>query len=289
MGKILIIADQKGSAIATSRGLQLAAKLGHSAEVYAFVYEPLARLGLTSPQRNALKKRLLAAREKDVQGRIDKFSRNGQKVRLKVVWTKDVAQWVSKHCAKAEYEMVVKTGQRSENITHTSTDWQLLRECPAPVFIVARKKWRRTQPVMAALDLSSRVASKKKLNAQILSHASALAEAMGEELEIISAVEVPTLLHDLDLIDTGSYVAQAKKDMAPHIKALAREFNIAEKAFVVKRGPVEKVIASQAAKKRAQMVVMGTVGRKGVKARLIGNTAERVLGHLKTDVITLKP
>ena len=77
--------------------------------------------------------------------------------------------------------------------------------------------------------------------------------------------------------------------MAPHIKALAREFNIAEKAFVVKRGPVEKVIASQAAKKRAQMVVMGTVGRKGVKARLIGNTAERVLGHLKTDVITLKP
>ena len=39
----------------------------------------------------------------------------------------------------------------------------------------------------------------------------------------------------------------------------------------------------------AQIVVMGTVGRKGVKARLIGNTAEKVLAHLKTDVLAIKP
>ena len=57
----------------------------------------------------------------------------------------------------------------------------------------------------------------------------------------------------------------------------------------MKRGPVEKVIASQAAGRRAQIVVMGTVGRKGVKAKLIGNTAERVLTHLKTDILALKP
>lgn len=289
MGKILVIADQKGSTIATSRGLQLASKLGHSAEVYAFAYEPLSRLDISASERLALKQRLLETREMDAQAGIDKFARQGQNVRLKVVWTKDVANWVSKHCAKTDYDMVLKTGRRTDKLTHTSSDWQLLRECPAPVFIVAEKKWRRTQPVMAALDLSSRIALKKKLNAQILQTAKTLADAMGEELEIISAVEIPTLLDDLDLIDSRSYVADAKKAMAPHIKALAREFEIPEKSFVVKRGPVERVIASQAAQKRAQLVVMGTVGRKGMKARLIGNTAERVLGHLKTDVIAIKP
>ena len=59
--------------------------------------------------------------------------------------------------------------------------------------------------------------------------------------------------------------------------------------FFAVLGPVEKVIASQAASKRAQMVVMGTVGRRGVKARLVGNTAEKVLKHLNTDIIALKP
>ena len=44
-----------------------------------------------------------------------------------------------------------------------------------------------------------------------------------------------------------------------------------------------------AARVGAQIVVMGTVGRKGVKARLLGNTAERVLRHIKTDVLAIKP
>ncbi|RLQ23049.1 universal stress protein [Seongchinamella sediminis] len=289
MGKILVIADQKDSAIATGRGLELAARLGHSVDVYAFTYVPLGQLEMPAPERTALKRRLLQDRKAEVQARIDKLARDGQKVRLKVLWQKDVANWIADHCRKTDYEMVVKTGHRSETLARASTDWQLLRECNTPILVVAEKKWRRTQPVLAALDLSSRIASKKKLNATILAHAAALAEAMDEELHIISAVEIPTLLDDLDLIDTRSYVRKAKAEMEPHIKALARQFKLPVNAFVVKRGPVEKVIASEAAKRRAQIVVMGTVGRKGIKAKLLGNTAERVLEHLKTDVLALKP
>ena len=44
MGKLLVIADEGDSCIATSRGLQLAAKLGHDVEVVAFEYDPLDRL-----------------------------------------------------------------------------------------------------------------------------------------------------------------------------------------------------------------------------------------------------
>lgn len=289
MGKIFIIADQKGRGKATPRGLELADKLGHSAEVHAFVYAPLSKLGVSGAEKAVIKKRLLAEREAVVQARIDRFAKPGQKVKLRVIWEKDIASWVSKKCASSKYDLVIKTGRRSENFAYTSSDWQLLRECTAPVFIVAENKWRRTQPVLAALDLSSSLASKKKLNQQVLARAVELARVMGEELEIISAVEVPTLLKDLDLVDPRTYVANAKRDMVPAIKALAQEFDLPEKAFVVKQGPVEKVIASQAASKRAQMVVMGTVGRRGVKARLVGNTAEKVLKHLNTDIIALKP
>jgi universal stress protein E len=210
-------------------------------------------------------------------------------VRLKVIWEKDVAAWVVKQCAKGGYDLVVKTGRRSETLAHTSTDWQLLRECSSPVVIVAEKKWSRTQPVLACLDLGTSLSVKKKLNEVILQRAIGLAEVLGVELEIIAAIEVPALLADLDLVDPRAYAEDAKQNMAPLISSLADKFELPEKAFKVKRGPVEKVITSQAAAKRAQLVVMGTVGRKGVKARLLGNTAEKVLRHLKTDVLALKP
>jgi universal stress protein E len=34
---------------------------------------------------------------------------------------------------------------------------------------------------------------------------------------------------------------------------------------------------------------MGTVGRRGVRAQVLGNTAEEALQLLKTDTLTLKP
>ena len=77
--------------------------------------------------------------------------------------------------------------------------------------------------------------------------------------------------------------------MQPHLKELAATHDLPEKLFRIKRGPVDKVISSDAARVRAQLVVMGTIGRKGIRARLIGNTAEAVLRHLRTDVLTLKP
>ena len=289
MGKLLIIADLEGEKIAVPRGLEIADKLGLDTDVIAIVYAPLGKVAKDAASRDAIKKRLLDERENEVQSQVDKHCSSGQRVKVHVYWEKDFVARVNKLCGRHDYQMVVKTGHRTESFAHTSSDWLLLRECPAPLLILADNKWRRTAPVMAAVDLGTNVSQKKKLNMRVLTEAKALAEGMGEELDIICAVEVPVLLHELDLVDPIAYVKQAKKDMAGHISELSERLGIPEKAFHVKRGPVEKVIASRAAAKRAQIVVMGTVGRKGVKARLIGNTAEKVLEHLKTDVLALKP
>lgn len=289
MGKILVIADIKGEGIATPRGLQLAEKLGQDVEVVAFVYASLRRLKLSESQGAELRERLLEERRAEVQGRIDRSKREGQKVTLKVVWEKDIVKWVVRACARGGYMGVIKTGRRSESLVHTATDWQLLRECPTPVLIVAEKKWHKTKPVLAALDLSSSVAAKRKLNHKILESASALAEALGVELEIVSAIQIPSLLADLDIVDPLAYAKDVREEMTPHIQELAAAFNLPEKAFYTKRGPAAKVITSRAASIRAQLVVMGTVARKGVRARLLGNTAEEVLRHLHTDVLAIKP
>ena len=289
MAKLLIIADMGHQCAATPRGLELAARLGLAVDVVAFTYAPLGGLNVTAAEKTTLRKRLLDEREKTVQARIDKYRREGQKVSLTTVWEKDLHRWVNKHCAGDGYVAVVKTGHRSESLVHTSLDWQLLRECPAPVLIVAEKRWHRARPVLATLDLGSSVATKRRLNRRVLETAKKLAGALGVELEIIAAIEVPVLLADLDLVDPVAYAREAQAAMQPRIAELAQALDIPAGDFRCKRGPVERVIASQAAKVGAQIVVMGTVGRSGVKARLLGNTAEKVLRHLKTDVLAIKP
>lgn len=289
MGKILIVADIEDKCFATPRGLELAAKLDQAVEVVAFTYAPLRSLKVSAREQTRIRKALLTDREEKVQARIDKYKRPGQKVGLKVVWEKDIEKWITRQCVGDKYIGVVKTGNRSESLVHTSTDWGLLRNCPVPVLMVSEKRWHRAKPVMVTLDLSSTVATKKALNRKVLGVAQVLAQTLQVELEIITAIEIPTLLSDLDLVVPIEYVQQARDTMKPQIKKLAAEFDIPESSFYCKRGPVEKVISSRAAKVRAQIVVMGTVARKGVKARLLGNTAEKVLRHLKTDVLAIKP
>lgn len=288
MGKILIIADLQDKCSATPRGLELAHRLGHSAEVVAFTYAPLKRLKVANAEQSEIKQQLLAERESSISARIAKYAKPGQKVSLKVVWQKDIHPWIIKRAAKG-YFAVVKTAHDTGTLTYTSTDWHLLRECATPIMLVAEKKWSRTKPVLVALDLSTRNKVKQRLNHALISAGKRLAEALNAELKIISAIEVPTLLADLDLVDPLAYVKEQKEAMRPHLLDLAKAHELPEKAFRFKRGPVEKVITSDAAKLRAQIVVLGTIGRRGVRARLIGNTAEGVLRHLKTDVLAVKP
>lgn len=287
MAKLLIIADLTKSCVAIPRGLELADKLGCSVDVVAFCYTSLRPLKLKAPNRALVKKRLLAERKVEVTQRIEKYKCAGQKVSLIVAWEKDIAPWVIDRCSRP-YEVVVKTGHRSESFTYTSTDWQLLRECPRPILIVAEKKWHRTRPVLATVDLASKIPEKVALNHEVISKAKAFSSALKAELLIVTAIEVPTLLADLDLIDPVAYVREIKKELKPRIKELAEAHDLPESIFRIKKGPVDKVISSDAAKQRAQLVVMGTVGRRGIKARLMGNTAESVLRHLRTDVLAIK-
>lgn len=287
MAKMLVIADSAGRCNALPRGLELARKLGHSVEVVAFCYSTFKPLKVAGNNRTAIKRQLLAKREEEVQASINRYKKLDQKVTLKVVWLKDEADWIVKRSRNA-YEMVVKTGQRVDAFAFTSTDWRLLRECPRSLLFVSDKKWQRTKPVMAAVDLASNVAEKIALNHKVVSKAKDLAKALNTDLHVIAAIEIPELLIDLDLIDPLSYTKEIKAEMKPRLQKLAAAHDLPEKVFKMKRGPVEKVINSEAAKHRAQLVVMGTVGKRGIAERLLGNTAEKVLRHLRTDVFAVK-
>ncbi|MEP5764349.1 MAG: universal stress protein [Halieaceae bacterium] len=291
MSLVLIIADREDERqVAISRGLELASKMGWGAQVAAFAYESLSAMGVKeTSKRELIRKKLLARRKTEVEAQVNRLKPSGLRVAVTVVWQKSVHLWIDQQCARKEYAAVIKTGHRTESFVYTPTDWHLLRECPAPVIIAAEKKWRATKPIVAAVDLTSNSRIKRQLNDAVISTAKRYAEALGCGVYVLHALHIPAVLTELDLVDEYSHTQKLKDELQPRLIKLASNHGISMKNIKLKQGPVEKVITSEAARLKAQLVVMGTVGRSGIKARLMGNTAERVLTSLRTDVLTLKP
>ena len=55
------------------------------------------------------------------------------------------------------------------------------------------------------------------------------------------------------------------------------------------KGLPEEVIPDLAEHLQAGIVVLGTVGRTGISAAFLGNTAEQVIDHLRCDLLVIKP
>lgn len=289
MSRIMVIADRKGPCVATTRGLALGQALGCSVEIVAFTYASLRRLGVPRDEQAAMKRSMLDRREQALREQIDKETPTGVRVGLRVVWIKDIAPWVIHRTESRDYDYVVKTAHHSASMSYTSTDWQLLRESAAPVLIVAGKRWHRERPLLVALDLATRSKSKRNLNKVVLEHATRLAEALGVSLSCISAMEIPDLLADLDVLEPNDFTRRMKLDMQPHIAELSKAFSLPATVFRCRRGATADVISREVAKLGAQLVVMGTVGRRGLRAKLLGNTAESVLQSLSIDVLAIRP
>ncbi len=290
MQKLLIIMDPKSKdQVALSRGLEVARATGTEIEAVAFTHEYLNFISADSNMRTEAKEALITHRQKWLERIIALADCTGVKIHAHTVWNKYIHEWIIHRCHTYTYQAVIKTGNRSETFFYTPTDWHLLRDCPAPVMLVSENKWNKAHPILAAVDLSSSKPRKQALNLKVLQQASALAKAMNTELHLVHAIHTSVLLADLEIIDPVAQTRNREEALKPQIETLKKAWNLTDAQIHLRAGPAQKVIPSVANKIKADMVVMGTTAKSGIRAYVIGNTAEKVLSHLRTDVLALKP
>ncbi len=287
MNNILVIADfDEQQTTAIERAIELAKLYKASLNIVYFCYESMRHI---SGDKEAVKAKFIATQKLNAETQIEQLDFDGVEKNIEVVWEKHIAQWVEQYVESNNPEMVVKTGHRTETLFYTPTDWQLLRDCSAPLMIAAEKKWRKTPNVLAAVDLESANASKQELNHKVLTQAAALAQHQAAELFVCYTIPFSPLLRDLGVQYVDELENAAEQKLKPVVEALAAQYKVPVENFIQHVGQPERVIPSTAAKVKAGLVVMGTVGRKGITGKIIGNTAEKVLKLLKSDVIALKP
>ena len=288
---ILVIADpadQEQKALA--RAELMAQRHQASVLVVAFCFEDFEELSdsLSEQQREAAIVEMIRQRNAWLQQQVGESSLPAT-TEFKAVWEQDISGWVSSYCEQTPTDVVIKTGHRTEGLFYTPTDWRLMRDCPCPVMIVAEKHWRKQQSVVVCLDLATRRSSKKALNQSLLDAAIYMAETMELPLHVCYSLDISPVLKDLDLVDKHVELDKARAKYPAIVKEMAGAYPIDDKHIHIKSGEAPLVIPSVAAEVGAALVVMGSVGRKGIHAKIMGNTAEDVLALLKANVLVIQP
>jgi universal stress protein A len=120
--------------------------------------------------------------------------------------------------------------------------------------------------------------------------ASELASALGAELELMHAYQLPVLaLPDSSITVSPTYVAElttrAQQALDKHVENL-KEKGVTASTRLTEGNPAEAIV-ERAKEIGATMIVMGTHGRSGFRRFLLGSTAERVVRTSTVPVLTV--
>lgn len=169
--------------------------------------------------------------------------------------------------------------RRLERVLVGSVTARVIGYSPIDVLVIPRDTTVGFKKVLIATDGSrfSNAAEKKAID---------FAKSYGGELGIISVVDVPSEFYaespktvDELINKAKSYVDAVKKDA---------ELSGVRAETVVKEGEAYRVITDTAKEIGADVIVMGSHGRTGLKRLLMGSVTEKVIGHTPCPVLVVK-
>ncbi len=126
--------------------------------------------------------------------------------------------------------------------------------------------------ILCALDVSAE-------SETILEKAASIAQLHNGQLSIAHVIEYAFLPKD--------YQKQLKEDIAPRFNKMGEQYGIPKKRRVIKFGQPYSVVCDLQKKLDADLIVVGTHGKHGLKA-LLGSTANGVLQKAECDVLLVK-
>lgn len=170
-------------------------------------------------------------------------------------------------------------------------DSQLLRRCPCPVWLVTGRTGEGERVVVAAVDPDPGDPPRHELARRVLATSAELARQTGAQLHVVhawSAFGHQLVAAHANAADVEAYHAACRDQAGRRFAALMQDAPARARPHLVE-GQSDRVLLDVVERRRASLVVMGTIGRTGLAGLVIGNTAERLLRQLRCAVLALKP
>jgi universal stress protein E len=177
----------------------------------------------------------------------------------------------------------------------SNTDWNLIRNCAATLWLVKPRPPGQRPCFVAAVDPLHERDKPAELDHRIVKTAKALAEALGGELHVFHAFDLTAAIAiSTDAMTPIALPINELADVmrADHTEAVAdlcKEHGVPPERTHTHQGGTRQLLLTLTEQLRADAVVMGAVSRSGLKGLFIGNTAEDVLDRLHCDLVIVKP
>ncbi|RCU52686.1 MULTISPECIES: universal stress protein UspE [Corallincola] len=294
---LLVVVDPTRSEQgALSRAVELAEKTGAQIKVFLAIYDFSYEMTtmLSGEEREAMRRGVISQREEWLTEVIDGYADRELPIQVKVVWHNRPFEAIIQEVLRDGHDLIVKATHEHDklkSVIFTPTDWHLMRKSPVPVLLVKQHAWPAKGNILAAVNSGSEEEAHISLNTQIVTAANDMATLLDADVHLVNtypgtpvniAIEIPEF-------DPKSY-NEAVCDH--HVKELHKQ---AEHGGIdvcnchVKEGLPEDIIPRLADDLDAELVILGSIGRTGLSAALIGNTAEHIIDSLNCDVLALKP
>jgi len=237
--------------------------------------------------------------ELQINAFINRFQLTGVDIRTKVLTGTPFLE-IIKEVRGSDHDLVIKSADGSSRITAMlfgSTDMHLFRKCPCPIWIIKPSRKKHLARIIAAVDPDPAEEANIELNARILDLAESIASREGSELHIVHAWEMPheKMLRNgrgrYPVAEIDRMVRSLRKQHKQWLNDLIAKYDFKGLPVHVHllKGEPGDTITSLAKRKKAELIVMGTVVRTGIPGFFIGNTAEKTLSSVNCSVLAVKP
>lgn len=279
---------------AFDRACFLAQKLKASLLLVSCIYDETYDMTnfLTTEQRVDMKQALINGQQKAMKEYINKCGE--VEVDHKAVWHKSLYRGVIDVATHEHCDLIVKSCKPHKKLAQrlfTPNDWHLLRYSPVNVLMVKEHDWPANGNIVSAISIDTNDKVHNLLSERVTQESCELSSIVDANVHIANtfagapvhvAIEVPTF-------NAQVYNKDIQDKHEKEVYAIAELHSVDASRVHIAEGLPEDVIPSLCEKLDAELLVLGSVGRRGISAALLGNTAEHIIDKINCDTLVIKP
>lgn len=179
-----------------------------------------------------------------------------------------------------------------EQATLGGDDFAILRACPVPVWVVHPSS-HGGDKIVGAVDKPEPGSDGGSLDDRILDEVSLLARKLGKESHALHAFGEAGLVSpplEPPAEDPMDDMGKSRNDeRIQRILAFVQAHGVAAEHAHIYEGKLERVLEEEAGPLNADLIVLGSSGDGRLKRMISGSTTERIIDHVDTDVLVMKP
>jgi universal stress protein E len=292
---ILVVVDPRADAHpVVDHAAWLAEQCSASLELFICDYDPdidagnVSTVWISQPARETL----MGILKKKLEALAEPLTKRGLKVGIDVAWDHPLDEGIVRKVVASKPWLVAKDTHHHNVLKRTllsNTDWHLIRQCPAPLYLVKPGLSTTGLKIAAAVDPLHEHDKPAQLDHKIVGLAQELAACTGGELHVVHTYPVPQPMS----VPEGAPIIDISKEVeAEHRKAFddfIGEYDLPAKQTHLIEGLPHQRLPALVEKEGIELVVMGAVSRSGLDRVFLGSTAERVLEWMPCDLLIVKP